>query len=182
MALLNLTAAARLAGVNRSTITRALKSGRLSSTSNEVGERCIDTAELIRVFGSLKGNAQAMPLQATPTNDLSAQPYALADAQAMPMHAQAIAQPYAQLVEVLQAQLKDAKEREQQAVERETQLLRILELEQKARRDLETKLLPAPTPKESNNSRQWWLLALLLAMLALAVSWFWGGLAAVFYT
>lgn len=56
MPLLNLTAASRAAGVGRSTI-RALKSGRLSATANEQGERVIDTSELARVFGPLKGNA-----------------------------------------------------------------------------------------------------------------------------
>ena len=59
MALLNLTAAAQAAGVNRSTVARALKNGRLSATNNEMGERCIDTAELMRVFGPLKADAQA---------------------------------------------------------------------------------------------------------------------------
>ena len=57
MALLNFTAAACAIGVNRSTIARALKSGRLSATTNEAGERCIDTVELLRVFGSLQADA-----------------------------------------------------------------------------------------------------------------------------
>ncbi len=69
MALLNLTAASRAAGVNRSTIVRVLKSGRLSATTSDAGERCIDTAELMRAFGALKGgayaDAQASPLHAT---------------------------------------------------------------------------------------------------------------------
>jgi hypothetical protein len=52
---LNLTAASRAAGIGRSTIVRALKSGRLSATTNEQGERVIDTSELVRVFGPLKG-------------------------------------------------------------------------------------------------------------------------------
>ena len=58
MALLNFTAASRAAGVNRSTVVRALKSGRLSATTNDAGERCIDTAELLRVFGPLKADAR----------------------------------------------------------------------------------------------------------------------------
>ena len=57
MPLLNLTAASRAAGVGRSTIVRALKSGRLSATTNEQDERVIDTSELARVFGPLKGSA-----------------------------------------------------------------------------------------------------------------------------
>ncbi len=138
MALLNLTAAARAAGVNRSTIARALKAGRLSATTNEVGERCIDTAELMRVFGSLaQGDAQAVPMHAT------------ADAQA--------------LVEVLQAQLHKAEERE-------TRLLALLEAEQAARRELETRLLPAPIPPRPAPIRLWVLLALLAAAMA---AWWW---------
>lgn len=50
MAMLNITQAARAAGVDRATIHRALKSGRLSATVGETGARAIDTAELARVF------------------------------------------------------------------------------------------------------------------------------------
>ena len=90
MALLNFTAAARAIGVNRSTITRALKSGRLSATTNDAGERCIDTAELLRVFGTLKADARA-------------------DAHPLPTHAIGADA----LVDVLQEQLRQANEREQ---------------------------------------------------------------------
>ena len=161
MALLNLTASARAVGVNRSTIVRALKSGRLSATANELGERCIDTAELMRVFGRLQSDAQ---------------PNAYADAQGLPMQASGDAQPFAQdqseLVEVLQEQLKDAKERERQALEREGRLLAMLETEQQARRELETKLLPAPMKPAPSNHRLWILLLLLLAGSGLAI-WHW---------
>ena len=50
MALLSISAAARAAGVDRATIHRALKSGRLSATVDDTGARAIDTAELARVF------------------------------------------------------------------------------------------------------------------------------------
>ena len=50
MALLSISAAARAAGVDRATIHRALKSGRLSATVDDTGARAIDTAELRRVF------------------------------------------------------------------------------------------------------------------------------------
>lgn len=50
MALTGLKQASELAGKNQSTIHRAMKSGRLSFTINESGERMIDTAELNRVF------------------------------------------------------------------------------------------------------------------------------------
>ena len=156
MALLNLTAASRAAGVNRSTIVRALKSGRLSATTSDAGERCIDTAELMRVFGTLKGDAYA-------------------DAQAAPMHATGDAHPIAQdqpaLLEVLQEQLRQANEREREGREREARLLAMLENEQQARRELETKLLPAPRPAQTGKVRVWALVG-LLAVAAFA-GWHW---------
>lgn len=140
MALLNLTAAAQAAGVNRSTVARALKNGRLSATNNEMGERCIDTAELMRVFGPLKADAQA---------------------NAHPLSMQAIG--VDALVEVLQEQLRHATEREQQGRERELRLLAMLEVEQAARRDMEQKLLPPPPPPRSAR------LVILLIGLALSL-------------
>ena len=158
MALLNLTAASRAVGVNRSTIARAVKSGRLSTTTNDTGERCIDTAELMRVFGTLKTDAQGdAPADAYPLHR-----HALGDAQGD-------AQGQDALVEVLQEQLRQAHDREQQAQEREARLLAMLEVEQQARHDLETKLLPAPPkPAPSSHRRVWLLLALLLTVLAVA--------------
>ena len=140
MALLNLTTAAQAAGVNRSTVVRALKNGRLSATSNEIGERCIDTAELMRVFGPLKADAQA-------------------HAHPLPMQAIGVDA----LVEVLQEQLRHATEREQQGRERELRLLVMLEVEQAARREMEQKLLLPPPPPRSAR------LVILLIGLALAL-------------
>lgn len=146
MALLNLTAAAHAVGVNRSTVARALKGGRLSATTNDTGERCIDTAELMRVFGSLKADVQV-------------------DAQALPMHAMGSDT----LVDVLQEQLRQAYEREQQGREREARLLALLELEQATRREMETKLLPAPMSALAGKGRLWALAILLLVALAALV-------------
>lgn len=146
MALLNLTAAAQAAGVNRSTVARALKNGRLSATNNEMGERCIDTAELMRVFGPLKADAQA---------------------NAHPLSMQAIG--VDALVEVLQEQLRHATEREQQGRERELRLLAMLEVEQAARRDMEQKLLPPPPPPRSARLMIL-LIGLGLSLLALLIA------------
>jgi hypothetical protein len=52
MALIGTSEAAKLSGKNRVTIQRAMKTGRLSYTMNDAGERRIDTAELDRVFGA----------------------------------------------------------------------------------------------------------------------------------
>ena len=146
MALLNLTAAAQAAGVNRSTVARALKNGRLSATNNEMGERCIDTAELMRVFGPLKADAQA---------------------NAHPLSMQAIG--VDALVEVLQEQLRHATEREQQGRERELRLLAMLEVEQAARRDMEQKLLSPPLPPRSTRLVIL-LIGLALSLLALLIT------------
>lgn len=156
MPLLNLTAASRVAGVGRSTIVRALKSGRLSATTNEQGERVIDTSELARVFGPLKGNDYPNE-QAVDSHDIGQN---------------------GDMVSLLREQLTAALEREQQAIEqgreREARLLAMLEVEQAARRDLETKLLPAPVPKPAppSHRRVWLLLILLVAVLAFA-GWRW---------
>lgn len=152
MPLLNLTAASRVAGVGRSTIVRALKSGRLSATTNEQGERVIDTSELARVFGPLKGNDYPNE-QAVDSHDIGQND---------------------DMVSLLREQLAAALEREQQAIEqgreREARLLTLLEVEQAARRELETKLLPAPPSKPAPPSHRltWLLLILLLAVLAVA--------------
>jgi hypothetical protein len=50
MPLVGLKEAARLTGKNQSTIHRAMKSGKLSYTISDSGERMIDPAELDRVF------------------------------------------------------------------------------------------------------------------------------------
>jgi hypothetical protein len=49
-----LNEAARLAGKDQSTITRACQSGRLSFTKDEHGNRMFDPAELERVYGPLR--------------------------------------------------------------------------------------------------------------------------------
>ena len=64
MALLSVSAAARAAGVDRATIHRALKSGRLSATVDDTGARAIDTAELHRVF-PLRATGEPVTVTAT---------------------------------------------------------------------------------------------------------------------
>ena len=50
MASIGIAAAARLAGVNASTVHRAMQSGRLSYSTDSAGHRRIDVAELGRAF------------------------------------------------------------------------------------------------------------------------------------
>lgn len=136
--MLSISNAARTAGVNRSTIQRAIKSGRLSVTLDAAGRRGIDMAELLRAFGPL---APATALQQ-------------AESAAMPQSAASVAVPAGDhevaakvpestlLLQLLHAQLE-------QAQAREIRLLAILDQELVARRSLEQRLLPAPR-------RSWW--------------------------
>ena len=125
MAILNQSAAARAAGVSRSTIVRFIKTGKLSATRSEAGERCVDTAELIRVFGSLKRGDSVEHTALIGQTSVSPDP----------------------LIQVLQEQLRLALEREQQSRDERNRLLTMLEVEQTARRDLEQKLLAGPKKK-----------------------------------
>ena len=143
---LSLGQAAKETGKSKSVISNALKSGRLSGRHNDKGEWEIDPAELFRVFSPQNGQEPRSERDSTPQNTL---------------------------LELLQEQLHEAKEREHQAHEREREarerearLLAMLEAEQQARRDLETKLLPAPKPARTGNVRVVALVILLLIALA----------------
>lgn len=151
MAQFTIAGAARAAGVGRATIQRALKSGRLSATTNEQGERMIDLTELLRVFGPLKQSEQ-------PASSIASQ-----------LDTGGEQGSSAVLVEILREQLRKAEEREQQAQQEKARLLSLLEAEQQARRDLETKLLPAPRPTLTGKVWLWALMILLLAALATLV-------------
>ena len=54
MAQLNVTTAAHAAGVSRRTLQRHIAQGKVSYQSGEQGQKLIDTAELVRVYGTLK--------------------------------------------------------------------------------------------------------------------------------
>jgi excisionase family DNA binding protein len=153
MSLLTVSEAARVAGVSRRTIQRSIQSGRLSAATTATGERAIDTAELLRVFGPLRHAPSDTPASMS-------QPVATNDAPDDTM---------TMLVEVLRDQL-------QQAQQEKARLLAMLEAEQQARRDLETKLLPAPRPAPAGKPRLWVLVILLLLALAFASRYFRDGI------
>ena len=147
MTTFSISTAARTAGVSRTTLQRAIKSGRLSTTTDAAGSRCIDLSELLRVFG---------PLQAMQQGEGAALLQDAAGERAPPDT----------LLKLLQAQLQDARDRE-------ARLLAMLEAEQQARHELEQKLLPAP-PRSSSfgNGRSGVLLVLFALALAIAAAVF----------
>ncbi len=157
----NISAAARAVGTSRASIQRAIKSGRLSATTNEQGERVIDLSELLRVFGPLKQGEQAS-MDASMDGEQR-------DTPSMAVHEQV-------LIEVLREHLDDAREQLQQAQQEKARLLAMLEGEQAARRELEIKLLPAPVPPPKPappSHRRVWLLLILLVALLVFVGWRW---------
>jgi len=62
--MLSLIEAARVSGQSKSTIWRAVNSGRLSATRTYTGDYQIDPAELHRVFSLGTGEARATPVSA----------------------------------------------------------------------------------------------------------------------
>ena len=66
MAQVNITQAAKLAGVARTTLYNTyIKAGKITVSKDRSGHKCIDTSELLRVFGELQ-NGEAVQLDNTP--------------------------------------------------------------------------------------------------------------------
>lgn len=158
MTLLSTNDAARVAGISRRSIQRAIKEGRLSATTDGDGNRVIDTSELIRVYGELRRVADE---PATMTHSVATEATLIAVLQDQLQYAQ----------DQLEQVMRQAHEREQQTQQEKAHLLALLEAEQQARRKLETKLLPAPTrPTQTGKVRAWVLVGLLV--VAFAGWWF----------
>ena len=113
MPLVNARSAAQLTGRDRSTILRAIESGKLSAVRDEHGHFQIDPAELERVYGTLRSPASAD---------------AEADGNAMPSHAYAAElAAQAKEIEFLRREnelLRQGHEREHQAWAEERTFLR----------------------------------------------------------
>ena len=128
MTILTISAAAQAAGIDRRTLQRAIKAGRLSATTSAAGARGIDVAELIRVFGPLR---QTPPAVAPGTRAAMSQDTAAAE-----------------IVGLLREQVQQIQEQLRQSQQEKAQLLDMLQAEQQARRELETRLLLAPKKKK----------------------------------
>lgn len=61
--------AARLVGRDRKSLYRAIKQGRLSATLGTSGERQIDIAELVRVYGDLRDTSDKQETVAAPQHE-----------------------------------------------------------------------------------------------------------------
>lgn len=157
MTTFTIAGAARALGTSRASVQRAIRAGKLSATTNEKGERVIDLGELIRVFGPLKAADQPEPIARSAT------------VQPDPGGEQVSS---AVLVDLLREQLQDARDLLRDTREQQARLMTLLEAEQAARRELEQKLLPAPTPQPElprRHHRLWTLLIILVAAIAALV-------------
>jgi len=156
MAILSISEASRRWHLGRSNLYRAVKSGRLNLSTRPDGGRGIDTSELVRVFGEPStGTTANIPLLSgalPPATDPDDREQVRTPSQ----------------VNLLQAQVNQLTNQLEQSHEREARLLSLFEAEQAARRDLETKLLPAPRPAPTGKVWVWILLAVLAAALVFA--------------
>ena len=98
MAVISISEAARTWRMARSTLQRAIQEGRLSATVRADGSRGIDTAELIRVFGEAP-----VALQERGSSEVQRATPSAADSTIATLQAQ---------VNLLQAQLQEARQRE----------------------------------------------------------------------
>ncbi len=127
--LVNLTEAAKLAGVSRTTLYAKLKNGTLSESKDRQGNRQVDTSELLRVFGELKAEQPA-------TRPMDAQ----VDAVLHPVDAQfrqtehVLITALRDQIDMLKAQLVDAKQRESELMDMLKQRLIADRREEKPRR------------------------------------------------
>lgn len=137
MALVSISKAAKLAGINRSNFyTSYLNQGKISVVRDERNRPCVDTSELLRVFGSLKAEGLGIQQDTTPSYTLGQN---TTDSGLYP------------LVEQLKQQLAEAKQREQQALEREQFYQQQLKELTQTIKLLEHK--PEPPPR---HGWQWW--------------------------
>ena len=145
MAKHNIKEAARLAGVNRTTLYTYMKEGRISWETLPNGNRVIDTAELSRVFGTLQSlNTNSMSKnqhdQHTPTaNSIREISLLQEQIETLRQHVQAAETDKADL----RQRLDQAERRAERAEEERRQVTGLLQ-------DLR------PKPPASKERRRWW--------------------------
>jgi hypothetical protein len=66
----SLAQAAQACGVNRSTVLRAIKSGRITGTKDELGQWHVEPVELHRIFAPAEATPKAVPQHAQPDAEL----------------------------------------------------------------------------------------------------------------
>lgn len=108
MARVSITQAAKLAGISRASLYKSyLEKGAISVSKDSSGKKYIDTAELLRVFGELKGDSIGVTVDNSPIDKNSQQLTAKKTVDNLSAVALSTEN------ELLRQQLLDAREREQ---------------------------------------------------------------------
>ncbi|MFN9773270.1 MAG: helix-turn-helix domain-containing protein [Burkholderiales bacterium] len=164
MALLPLRQAAEAVGVSRQTLYRYVKEGRISATVGHDGQKQVDTAELLRVFGKLDtppagATAETAP-QDSPRQPETAGATAVTAAETARLEAELAAA--RTLLDVTRTELTAARERE----------AKLLDIVQTQTRMLEYRPpdKPVDTPASSPTA-PWITLAVVVVAALLAAAW-----------
>lgn len=164
MALVTISEAARLAGVSRKTVQRYIATGKLSATVGGTGDaplRQVEIAELIRVFGELKGEVShhvagtAQGQSRTLSMDNVA-PVAFEAEKAALERALAAKQ---ETIDVLNRQVDELREEKR---ELRAQVVGLLEDRRRAHPE-PSATAPAPAAKPASNGWNWFYLGLVVA-------------------
>ncbi len=138
MAQLTVRQAAEQVGVSRQTMFRKIKDGTVSATVNHQGQKQIDTAELLRVFGMLQtpdatpATASDRPRLTRATGDTALSPAVLVELERLRLQLEA---KRAELA-MAQQRIDELKQRERDAATERDRLMTLLEQS--------TRLLAAP--------------------------------------
>ena len=138
MTQLSVRQAAQQVGVSRQTLFRKIKDGTVSATVNHQGQKQIDTAELLRVFGMLQtpdatpATASDRPRLTRATGDTALSPAVLVELERLRLQLEA---KKAELA-MAQQRIDELKQRERDAATERDRLLSLLEQS--------TRLLAAP--------------------------------------
>ena len=136
MAKVSISKAAKLAGVSRTALYKSyINKGLLSTSRDDAGKKCIDTSEILRVFGKLQDNSEGLQVD-TPENT--------------PKTAQVTTDTAKDFeIKLLKNQLEESRKREQEAQERE-------EWYKKKIDDLTDTMKLLEAPKDPIYPRRWY--------------------------
>ena len=137
MAKLNLTQAAKAAGIARGTLYKHIQEGKISCQLDDKGKRIIDTSELMRVYGEIK--------QPETTHERSAErPIEHKETQ----EETGVAQVLRERIGDLEKQVEDLRKDKEESRKREAELLDIVKQQQ-------TLLLPpGDTQKDGKDAKK----------------------------
>lgn len=136
MANVSISKAAKLAGVSRTALYKSyINKGLISVSRDEAGKKCIDTSEILRVFGELKNDDEGLQVD-TPVNPTETGQVSTNTAKDFE-------------IKLLQGQLEESKKREQEAQEREAWYKKKID-------DLTDTMKLLEAPKQPEHPRLWY--------------------------